>query len=291
MELAVGEAKADRAHEERLREGRRVGHLAGAGLWGAGLRCIHELLVVVVELEAADGFSPFALHVLRIFVPLMASGGDDDRAAAAPHHAVEYALRAYEHQAVVAEGVLGMDALRQRRRLAGVHPRELDGARALRRGREGHLDLGAAGEGGDDGVVADSLHGDRRIPAEDLEGGVGVVDGHVADGACAVVPPAAPLEGGDEGRAGMDGTRTQPDVPGFGGEATVEGAGGGIALRSGRPEASGPVGPAHHFRHFADDARFCEDAERLAARMVLVAHLRHHAGALLLGHEHSAFLV
>ena len=40
-----------------------------------------------------------------------------------------------------------------------------------------------------------------------------------------------------------------------------------------------------------NDARLREDAVRLPARMVLVAHLRHHARARLFGHQHAALLV
>ena len=58
-----------------------------------------------------------------------------------------------------------------------------------------------------------------------------------------------------------------------------------------RPEASRTVRPAHHLRHVADQSRLQQDLERLAVRMVLVAHLRHHASALLLRHEHLALLV
>ena len=296
VQLLAGEAQRDAADEQRLGERGRVGELRAAARRIARLTGLHELAVVVVAARLVARRDR-GVEGGRV-------AGDAGRTARV-RKAERRRLRADHDQAVVRDdgrdgrgrlvglplllrlfGLLGLGVLAvfggkggetgngvRRRQQVSIEPRELDGVRNPLVRRERHLDTGLLRVGDRDGALAVGvgLDGHREAKLERPERRIGVVDGHVADRAAAVIPPPAPAEGVIGAREAVVRARAAPAVPGVRRIARRKRLGLRIRLHALRPHRA--VGPAVELLHVAPHARVAQRLVAPHARMALVAHL------------------
>ncbi len=262
------------------------------GVPEAGLCVLRSVIFAGLEefLSVSDGSGDGLGWELEI----ASAGGGEEARVSGPSAADHDAAIADEHDAIVGDFELVFDFWGCLGEFAAVVP--------------GDCESGAVGFWGE--VVGDDLPGgigvrseragicfggDGGFEVEGVEGGVHVMDGHIAEGAGAEIEVASPSEGVDVGVIGAHGRAADEEIPvdvRWDGSDFGEGFGGlWPPLLFGAGDA-GAVGPAVDFVDGADGA----GGDPLAglsesfAGMAVVSHLSDEAGIFCdLGHE-SCFL-